>query len=137
MKTPKKRTIEILLFTLALTLVYIGFGFLLFGAKSVEKAPRPLETPSVCIYEVVINQLVNLVNIGWTDAPCQDLDIRIPLDHSVLEHSWFNPTCPVFAVQAWPGTYLPVIDYADACDQGMVKPPVERLADEIDDATAN
>lgn len=72
--------------------------------------------PGICIYEVSISALINTINIGWTLSPCQDLDIREIDDYHRLIHSSFQPMCPVYSIQTWPGIYLPVIDYNASCD---------------------
>ena len=107
MKIPNK--VQVGFVIVAVVLAYLGFILVLFGAKPKEPVL------GVCIYEVVINQLINHVSIGWTSSPCQDLDIREIPDHERLTHSAFNPNCTVFAIQTWPGVYLPIVDYADAC----------------------
>ncbi len=88
--------------------------------------PKP-STPSICIYEVSISMVTNDISIGWTAAPCQDIDMRITSDYYSLMHSHFQPVCPIFSVQAWPGVHLPVVDYAEQCDLDF--PPLPRQAD--------
>ena len=118
MKFLEKSLVPLTLFFIALA--YAFFFWFLVGAKPRENVA------SVCIYEVTINQLINHVNIGWTPEVCTGLDVRLPEDHDKLTHSPFNPVCPVFSVQMWPGFDLPVLDYARDCDLNFL--PEERRA---------
>jgi len=125
MKLPNRMKFP--LFLLALILSYVLFGIVVFGLTR----PTQHSGPDVCIYEVVVNQLVNHINIGWDYEPCGVLDIREVEDHELLTHSSFNPVCPVFAIQTWPGMDLPVVDYSNDCSVDSVPPP--READEGDE----
>lgn len=91
----------------------IGGIFLLiamWGAK-----PKPT-VHGICLYEVSVSMVINTVTIGWTPPPCQEIDIRIEEHFYALNHSAFQPLCPIFSVQTWPDTPLPVVDYDKSCN---------------------
>ena len=114
MKVPKN--LQFPLFLLALALSYF-----LFGLAMINATPKAVE--SVCIHEVVVNQLTNYINIGWTPPPCLPLDIREPEVHDELFHSGFSPRCAVFAIRSLPEIPMPNVDYADGCELDLLEAP--------------
>jgi len=100
-----------------LTLILAAIGSLaILGTKPAN------DLPGVCIYEVSMSAISNTINIGWTLSPCRTLDIRELDDYHQLTHSSFQPVCPVYSVQTWPGIYLPVVDYQAGCDVQNIPP---------------
>lgn len=104
-----KRLINICLLPV-IVFVLLMVVIILLGAT-----PRRGAIPGVCLYEVSMSAITNTINIGWILSPCRDLDIRKIEDYAQLTHSSFQPICPVYSVQAWPGIYLPVVDYQAGC----------------------
>lgn len=92
----------------------IGFIFVILLIALVGAKPHSA-IPGVCIYEISVSTILNTVNIGWTAAPCKDIDVRTLEGHNALEHSGFNPACPVYSIEVWPNTYLPIVDYEREC----------------------
>ena len=107
-------------------LMATGLLMISVGTLGAIMNPRAI-VPGICIYEVSMSALINTINIGWTLSPCRDLDIREIEDYTQLTHSSFQPVCLVYSVQAWPGIYLPVVDYrAESCRADQL--PLQRQA---------